>query len=231
MELKAACGLALELYGMREYTVRVDTAADKAYSIGRFNPGLPPLSKNRNVGNNRWSLHKEGMQGRQLTGNMLEKYYNRKPWILEDETCEYQYQGQTDGLQFATATYYLLMMQGKEFNTIPVGLWYNFSKVVQYKQLTLEEAEEKKQLTAPTSLFFTKICLNWRPPMQGDSTMLPQPCQIPNAALGPHYYDNEDDVKPVAKRHLAAVRASAPRTSASRRRLDELDHPLMPPTR
>jgi hypothetical protein len=26
-----------------------------------------------------------------------EKYYSRKPWILEDETGEYQYQGQTEG--------------------------------------------------------------------------------------------------------------------------------------
>ncbi|TVU47708.1 hypothetical protein EJB05_07315 [Eragrostis curvula] len=128
---------------IREYAVRVDTSSEKAYSIGRFNTGLPPLSKKKNAGKNRWSLRKEGLQGRQLTGNMREKYYNRKPWILEDETGEYQYQGQTEGSQSATATYYLLMMQGKEFNAIPVGSWYNFSKVAQYKQLTLEEAEEK----------------------------------------------------------------------------------------
>ncbi|KAL6992879.1 Transcription initiation factor IIF subunit alpha, variant 2 [Sarracenia purpurea var. burkii] len=35
------------------------------------------------------------------------------------------------------------MLQGKEFVAIPAGSWYNFNKVAQYKQLTLEEAEEK----------------------------------------------------------------------------------------
>ncbi|RVW58243.1 Transcription initiation factor IIF subunit alpha [Vitis vinifera] len=70
----------------------------------------------------------------------LEKYKN-KPWLLEDETGQYQYHGQLEGSQ--SATYYLLMMQGKEFVAIPAGSWYNFNKVAQYKQLTLEEAEEK----------------------------------------------------------------------------------------
>ncbi|KAI5559965.1 hypothetical protein POPTR_016G015100v4 [Populus trichocarpa] len=35
------------------------------------------------------------------------------------------------------------MMTGKEFVAIPAGSWYNFNKVAHYKQLTLEEAEEK----------------------------------------------------------------------------------------
>ncbi|CAI9086903.1 OLC1v1020828C2 [Oldenlandia corymbosa var. corymbosa] len=35
------------------------------------------------------------------------------------------------------------MLQGREFVAIPAGSWYNFNKVAQYKQLTLEEAEEK----------------------------------------------------------------------------------------
>ncbi|WVZ58352.1 hypothetical protein U9M48_008631, partial [Paspalum notatum var. saurae] len=78
--------------------------------------------------------------------------YNRKPWILEDETGQYQYQGQMEGSQSATATYYLLMRHGKEFNAYPAGSWYNFSKIAQYKQLTLEEAEEKmnKRKTSAT---------------------------------------------------------------------------------
>ncbi|KQK22540.1 hypothetical protein BRADI_1g67936v3 [Brachypodium distachyon] len=74
---------------------------------------------------------------------MREKYYKRKPWILEDETGEYQYQSQLEGTQSATATYYLLMMHGNELHAVPVGSWYNYSKIAQYKQLTLEEAEEK----------------------------------------------------------------------------------------
>lgn len=56
-----------------------------------------------------------------------EKYYSRKPWILENETGEYQYQGQTEGSQSATATYYLLMKHDKEmeFTAVPVGSWYS----------------------------------------------------------------------------------------------------------
>ncbi|CAN1277968.1 Transcription initiation factor IIF subunit alpha [Linum perenne] len=35
------------------------------------------------------------------------------------------------------------MVQGKEIAAIPAGSWYNFNKAARYKQLTLEEAEEK----------------------------------------------------------------------------------------
>uniref|UniRef100_A0ACD5X4F8 Uncharacterized protein n=1 Tax=Avena sativa TaxID=4498 RepID=A0ACD5X4F8_AVESA len=127
---------------IREYNVRVDTTAEKALSIGKFTTGLPPFSKKKIAGNH-WSLRKDGPEGRQLTASMREKYNNRKPWILEDETGEHQYQSQLEASQSATATYYLLMMHGREFHAVPVGSWYNFSKIAQYKQLTLEEAEEK----------------------------------------------------------------------------------------
>ncbi|GAB2301030.1 hypothetical protein Dimus_035066 [Dionaea muscipula] len=33
-------------------------------------------------------------------------------------------------------------MQGREFVAIPAGSWYNFNKVAQYRQLTIDEAEE-----------------------------------------------------------------------------------------
>ncbi|KAF7041907.1 hypothetical protein CFC21_051630 [Triticum aestivum] len=128
---------------IREYNVRVDTAAGKALSIAKFNTGVPPFSKMKGAGN-KWSLRKDGpTHGRQLTAEMREKYYNRKPWILEDDTGEHQYQSKLEASQSATATYYLLIRRGKEFDAVPVGSWYNFSKIAQYKQLTLEEAEEK----------------------------------------------------------------------------------------
>uniref|UniRef100_A0A453IHP0 Transcription initiation factor IIF subunit alpha n=3 Tax=Aegilops tauschii subsp. strangulata TaxID=200361 RepID=A0A453IHP0_AEGTS len=128
---------------IREYNVRVDTTAGKALSIAKFNTGVPPFSKMKGAGN-KWSLRKDGpTQGRQLTADMREKYYNRKPWILEDDTGEHQYQSKLEASQSATATYYLLIRRGKEFDAVPVGSWYNFSKIAQYKQLTLEEAEEK----------------------------------------------------------------------------------------
>lgn len=124
---------------IREYNVRASSSNDKNYFIGRFVTGLPNFSKKKNA-ENKWSLHKEGLQGRQVTDALREKYKN-KPWLLEDETGQFQFQGHLEGAQ--SATYYLLMMQGKEFVAIPAGSWYNFNKVAQYKQLTLEEAEEK----------------------------------------------------------------------------------------
>ncbi|KAM0847804.1 hypothetical protein ACQ4PT_054798 [Festuca glaucescens] len=127
---------------IREYNVRVDTTSEKALSIGKFTTGLPPFSKKKIAGNH-WSLRKDGPEGGHLTASMREKYYNRKPWILEDETGEHQYQSQLEASQSATSTYYLLMMHGKEFHAVPAGSWYNFSKIAQYNQLTLEEAEEK----------------------------------------------------------------------------------------
>ncbi|XP_031124517.1 transcription initiation factor IIF subunit alpha isoform X2 [Ipomoea triloba] len=123
---------------IREYNVRACSTNDKNYFIGRFATGLPNFSKKKNE--NKWSLQKEGLQGRQVTDTLREKFKN-KPWLLEDETGQSQYLGQLEGAQ--SATYYLLMLQGREFVAIPAGSWYNFNKVAQYKQLTLEEAEEK----------------------------------------------------------------------------------------
>ncbi|KAJ6819677.1 transcription initiation factor IIF subunit alpha [Iris pallida] len=132
------CGLPITKL-IREYNVRASTSGDKSYFIGRFITGLPPFSKKKHA-ENKWTLHKEGLQGRQLTDGLKEKYKN-KPWLLEDETGIHQFQGQLEGAQ--SATYYLLVMHGKEFLAIPASSWYNFNKVAQYKQLTLEEAEEK----------------------------------------------------------------------------------------
>ncbi|XP_078433060.1 transcription initiation factor IIF subunit alpha RAP74 [Wolffia australiana] len=124
---------------IREYNVRASTSSDKSFSIGRFVTGVPPFSRKKSA-ENKWTLQKEGLQGRQMTDGLKDKFKN-KPWLLEDETGQHQYSGQLEGTQ--TATYYLLMMQGKEFVATPAGSWYNFNKVAQYKQLTLEEAEEK----------------------------------------------------------------------------------------
>ncbi|KAG5242350.1 transcription initiation factor IIF alpha family protein [Salix suchowensis] len=124
---------------IREYNVRASTISEKNYFIGRFVTGLPSFSKKKSA-ENKWSLLKEGIHGRQITDTLREKFKN-KPWLLEDETGQFQYQGHLEGSQ--SATYYLLMMSGKEFVAIPAGSWYNFNKVAHYKQLTLEEAEEK----------------------------------------------------------------------------------------
>ncbi|KAK7412712.1 hypothetical protein VNO78_04278 [Psophocarpus tetragonolobus] len=124
---------------IREYNVRACSTNDKNYFIGRFVSGLPDFSKKKSA-ENKWSLQKEGLLGRQVTDTLREKFKN-KPWLLEDETGQSQFQGHLEGSQ--SATYYLLMKERKEFVAIPAGSWYNFNKVAQYKQLTLEEAEEK----------------------------------------------------------------------------------------
>ncbi|KAK2378535.1 transcription initiation factor IIF subunit alpha [Trifolium repens] len=134
----STCGATLTRL-IREYNVRASSANDKNYFIGRFMAGLPDFSKKKSA-ENKWSLQKDGLKSRQVTDSMREKYKNR-PWLLEDETGQSQFQGHLEGSQ--SATYYLLMKEKKEFVAIPVGSWYNFNKVAQYKQLTLEEAEEK----------------------------------------------------------------------------------------
>ncbi|PIA38231.1 hypothetical protein AQUCO_02800124v1 [Aquilegia coerulea] len=137
------CGVPITRL-IREYNVRTNTSNDKSYFIGRFVSGLPSFSKKKNSEKknteNKWSIIKEGLQGRHVTDTLREKFKN-KPWLLEDENGQFHYHGQLEGAQ--SATYYLLVMQGKEFVAIPAGSWYNFNKVAQYKQLTLEEAEEK----------------------------------------------------------------------------------------
>lgn len=61
-----------------------------------------------------------------LNAIVQEKYKN-KPWLLEDETGQYQYHGQLEGAQ--SATYYLLVMHGKEFVAIPASSWYDLFKL------------------------------------------------------------------------------------------------------
>ncbi|XP_047317551.1 transcription initiation factor IIF subunit alpha-like [Impatiens glandulifera] len=132
------CGATISRL-IREYNVRASSSSDKNFFIGRFGTGLPNFPRKQHA-ENKWTLQKEGLHGRQVTDTLREKYKN-KPWLLVNETGQHQYHGQPEGAQ--SATYYLLISQAKEFVAIPAGSWYNFNKVAQYKQLTLEEAEEK----------------------------------------------------------------------------------------
>ncbi|KAF0910596.1 hypothetical protein E2562_003030 [Oryza meyeriana var. granulata] len=145
---------------IREYNVLVDTTGEKELTIGKFTTGVPPFSDRKNAGSRSWSLHNEGQQGRQPTGNIWENYNNRKSCILEDDTGEYQYQGQIQGLQSSASTYYLLLMHGKDLHAVPAGSWYNFSKISQYKQLTLEEAEEKMNRRRSTATGYERWMMN-----------------------------------------------------------------------
>eukprot|EP00850_Spirogloea_muscicola_P010015 SM000057S18445 [mRNA] locus=s57:722808:725846:- [translate_table: standard] len=64
-----------------------------------------------------------------------------RPWRLEDDLGQSKFVGTLEGGQ--RSNYFLLIMQGKDFAALPAGDWYNFHKVIQYKTLTLEEAEER----------------------------------------------------------------------------------------
>lgn len=57
-----------------------------------------------------------------VSSSVNQEKFKNKPWLLEDETGQHQYSGQLEGTQ--SATYYLLMMQGKEFVATPAGSWY-----------------------------------------------------------------------------------------------------------
>lgn len=50
----------------QEYNVRACSSNDKNYFIGRFVTGLPSFSKKQSA-ENKWSIQKEGLQGRQVT--------------------------------------------------------------------------------------------------------------------------------------------------------------------
>lgn len=51
---------------LQEYNVRASSANDKNYFIGRFMTGLPDFSKRKSA-ENKWSLQKDGLKGRQVT--------------------------------------------------------------------------------------------------------------------------------------------------------------------
>ncbi|KAH9307560.1 hypothetical protein KI387_035471, partial [Taxus chinensis] len=135
-----------------EYNVRAINSSNKSYSIGTFKHVLPGFLKKKDSAA-KWFLHKEGLKGYEITDVMRDKYKN-KPWIIQDEAGQQQYQGKLEGSQ--QGTYYVLVIQGKEFLAIPVDAWYYFSKVAKYKQLSLEEAEEKMKNQRRTAEGFSR---------------------------------------------------------------------------
>eukprot|EP00250_Pteridium_aquilinum_P028593 c37436_g1_i1 orf=57-1688(+) len=123
---------------IREYNVKAHPL-NKPHFVARFLQGVPSFVKKKG-NDSKWTMQREGLQGRQLTEALREKYKG-KPWLLNDDQGQQSFQGVLEGGQ--QASYYLLMMHGKDFLAMPAGAWYNFHKVANYKQLTLEEAEEQ----------------------------------------------------------------------------------------
>ncbi|KAL2932164.1 Transcription initiation factor IIF subunit alpha [Bienertia sinuspersici] len=84
------CGTPLTRL-IREYNVRTASSNDKNYFIGRFPTGLPNFSKKKSA-ENKWTLQKEGLQGRQISDNLREKFkISLGCW--KNETGQSQYQG------------------------------------------------------------------------------------------------------------------------------------------
>lgn len=61
------------------------------------------------------------------------------PWILDDSEDK-SFVGRLEGGQ--TANYVLLVNQGNNFHVLPVHKWFIFKPKIQYKTLSLEEAEK-----------------------------------------------------------------------------------------
>ncbi|GBG84361.1 hypothetical protein CBR_g38333 [Chara braunii] len=118
-----------------EYTVRT-SANLKNYFVGNFRQGLPGLSRKTDV---KWSMWREGAQGRQLTDAARERYKS-KPWILEDSAKKHQYQGVPESQH---SSYFIFIRRDKDFIALPMASWYNFRPMQTYRMLTLEEAEQQ----------------------------------------------------------------------------------------
>ncbi|KAI5075755.1 hypothetical protein GOP47_0009831 [Adiantum capillus-veneris] len=131
------CGVPLTCL-IREYNVKAYPTT-KPFFVSRFLQGVPSFSKKKGS-DPKWTMHREGLQGRQVTEALREKYKG-KSWLLNDDQGQISFQGALEGGQ--QASYYLLVMNGRDFLAMPAGAWYNFHKVTNYKQLTLEEAEEQ----------------------------------------------------------------------------------------
>ncbi|MCO5603869.1 hypothetical protein L7F22_058023 [Adiantum nelumboides] len=125
-------------FDLMEYNVKAYPTT-KPFFVGRFLQGVPSFSKKKGS-DLKWTMHREGLQGRQVTEALREKYKG-KAWLLNDDQGQQAFQGALEGGQ--QASYFLLVMHGRDFLAMPAGAWYNFHKVTNYKQLTLEEAEEQ----------------------------------------------------------------------------------------
>ncbi|MCO5556545.1 hypothetical protein L7F22_010094 [Adiantum nelumboides] len=115
--------------------------------VGRFLQGVPSFRKKKDS-HPQWTMQRVGAQGQQVTKALWEKY-ERKSWLLKDGQRKQSLQGLLEGGQ--QASYYLLVVHGKDILVKPAGPWYTFRKVTEYKQFTLEEAEERMKKRRKTA--------------------------------------------------------------------------------
>lgn len=63
----------------------------------------------------------------------------KSPWILEDSE-DRVFTGRLEGGQ--ASNYVLLVNQGNNFHVVPVAKWYKFNPKIQYRTLSIEDAEK-----------------------------------------------------------------------------------------
>ncbi|KAJ2756563.1 transcription factor IIF subunit tfg1, partial [Coemansia nantahalensis] len=66
-----------------------------------------------------------------------------RPWVLEDDDEKEVWTGTLEGGQ--SSSYVLFVLAENGFKVVPVDRWYKFAPKLNYKTLTLDEAEEELQ--------------------------------------------------------------------------------------
>ncbi|OQR84757.1 hypothetical protein ACHHYP_12976 [Achlya hypogyna] len=148
-------GAAAEEEFEEEYTLRLIPSIKK-YNIGRFNePTLPNFSKcpqpvvmyeepekapdeeeEKEKEPAGWNPALRKRRRRRRKDNRI------KNWIIEDNESKTKFTGTVEG--GVTSTYMLMVKtpHKNEFQVVPVEQWFRFKKPLNYRTLTLDEAEE-----------------------------------------------------------------------------------------
>jgi hypothetical protein len=98
-------------------------------------------------------------------------------WVIEDSEGKNKYNGTFEGGQAST---YMLLVKNRhndEFSVIPVEQWFRFKKPLNYRTLTLEEAEEmnnEKKRAVERWLMKHKLAGEDKPDAGGDTVSAPR---------------------------------------------------------
>ncbi|MCO5583713.1 hypothetical protein L7F22_037627 [Adiantum nelumboides] len=151
------CGVVVTRI-IREFDIKAWPTTKPCF-VGRFLQGMPSFRKKKDS-DPQWTMQRVGAQGQQVTKALWEKY-ERKSWLLKDDQGKQSLHGSLVGGQ--QASYYLLVVHGKDILVKPAepspfspesnasGTRYTFRKVTEYKQFTLEEAEERMKKRRKTA--------------------------------------------------------------------------------
>ncbi|KAE8899438.1 hypothetical protein PF005_g19720 [Phytophthora fragariae] len=98
-------------------------------------------------------------------------------WVIEDSEGKNKFNGSFEGGQSST---YMLLVKNRhndEFSVMPVEQWFRFKKPLNYRTLTLEEAEEmnnEKKRAVERWLMKHRLAGEDKPDAAGDSVSVPR---------------------------------------------------------